>query len=254
MGERDANWRSKILVCFNHLLSVFNCTMDRTSFLQQLLDRRKRSSYLEIGVYRGCNFLKIRADRKFGIDPNFHISLRAKVSSLLKNPSNLRNQYYKMASNEFFADHSGYLPKEGLDIVFIDGLHTYAQALRDTEQSLSYLKADGVIVLHDCNPPHRAAATPANSVEEARALQVSGWNNQWCGDVWKVVLHLRSQRADLTVSVVDCDMGLGVVRRGTNPRLLSISADELKDLDYSDLERNRVEWLDLHSMSCLTDF
>jgi hypothetical protein len=221
--------------------------MDRTGFLQRLLDQRREPSYLEIGVYRGENFLKIRAATKFAVDPALHISLRAKMAGWFKNPGNAGNKYYEMTSDDFFARHNGDLPKEGLDVVFVDGLHTYAQALRDTEHSLIYLKSDGVIVLHDCNPPHQAAATPASSAEEARAQQVPGWDNRWCGDVWKAILYLRSQRGDLTASVVDCDTGLGFVRKETNPKLLPIPALDLVALEYSDLERHRVEWLNLRS-------
>lgn len=227
--------------------------VDRTSFLQCLLDRRAAASYLEIGIFGGRNFLKIRAATKFAVDPILGISRRKQFSTLLKNRTNLHNRYYQMTSDQFFREHAGELPDTGIDIVFIDGLHTYAQALRDTEQSLTHLKQDGAIVLHDCNPPHAAAATPANSLTEAQALKVAGWDNKWCGDVWKVIVHLRAAREDLTVSVVDCDMGLGVVRKGENGQLLPLNLDELPGLSYADLEKHRASWLDLRPVSFLDE-
>jgi hypothetical protein len=33
------------------------------------------------------------------------------------------------------------------------------------------------------------------------------------GDVWKTIVHLRSHRRDLDVAVLDCDFGVGIVRK-----------------------------------------
>jgi hypothetical protein len=51
--------------------------------------------------------------------------------------------------------------------------------------------------MHDCSLPSTASARPAGSPGEARRLAGEDWGGVWCGDVYKTVLHLRSQRPDL---------------------------------------------------------
>jgi len=96
-----------------------------------------------------------------------------------------------------------------LDVVLIDGLHTYSQSLRDFVHSLKWLKDGGVIMMHDCNPASEAAAYPANSLAHACSLNLPGWTNNWNGDVWKTIAHLRASRNDLHIFTLAGDFGLG---------------------------------------------
>jgi hypothetical protein len=41
-------------------------------------------------------------------------------------------------------------------------------------------------------------------------------DGEWTGDVWKAIAHLRIERIDLDIKVVDTDYGCGIIRRGTN--------------------------------------
>ncbi len=61
------------------------------------------------------------------------------------------------------------------------------------------------ILVHDCNPPTAAAASP----DPAGAGE-----GPWCGDVWKAIVNLRATRSDLRVRVLDTDCGIGVIERG----------------------------------------
>jgi len=54
---------------------------------------------------------------------------------------------HKMTSDEFFASNN-----DTFDVIFIDGLHSAKQVMRDVQNSLRWLKYDGHILLHDCNP------------------------------------------------------------------------------------------------------
>jgi hypothetical protein len=47
---------------------------------------------------------------------------------------------------------------EKFDLVFIDPWHTYTSSLRDIVFGLHLIKGDGVLVVHDCNPPNAACA------------------------------------------------------------------------------------------------
>ena len=46
------------------------------------------------------------------------------------------------------------------------------------ENFIKYLNKDGVVIMHDCNPPHSAAAYPANSMTDAESLKLPGWTGE----------------------------------------------------------------------------
>ena len=41
-----------------------------------------------------------------------------------------------------------------MDLVFVDGAHSYDYVKNDTEKGLEMLRPGGVIAWHDCNPRH----------------------------------------------------------------------------------------------------
>src|SRR3546814_7122859 len=120
-----------------------------------------------------------------------------------------------------------------LPISLVDGMHEYSYALRDIENSLRFLSADGVVIVHDCNPTQ---AEHACSFEEYQAREYSGI---WNGDVWKAILYLRSQRNDLRVMVLDCDHGIGIIRKGESDEKLPYTPEEIAAFTFDDLHRNR---------------
>ena len=126
---------------------------------------------------------------------------------------NISARYYEVTSNYYFKNICS---PRSLEIVFVDGLHTYDQALYDIENSLINIKNGGVVILHDCNPPHKNAAMPAKSHKQAAMQKLPGWTNEWCGDVWKAICHLRSFRNDLNIFVLDCDYGIGIITKGVS--------------------------------------
>ena len=125
-----------------------------------------------------------------------------------------------MTSDDFFANEAAFLEQHPIDVALIDGQHSYMQVVRDVENTLRYLRDDGVIVLHDCNPPFALAGRPAASWDDFVAQQsgplVIGI---WTGDVWKAIVHLRSTRDDLRVAVLKCDYG----RRDRTKRISGIA-------------------------------
>ena len=107
--------------------------------------------------------------------------------------------------------------------------------------------------MHDCSLPSTASARPAGSPGEARRLAGEDWGGVWCGDVYKTVLHLRSQRPDLRVCVLDCDRGIGIVHPGAAGRTLPFGVGEVAQLGYGDLAAHRDEWLDLRPPEALDE-
>ena len=61
-------------------------------------------------------------------------------------------------------------------------------------------------------------------------------------------------RADLAVAVLDCDQGVGVIRKGVPERSLSFTPDQIDRMGYADLDSGRETLLNLRNPAYLRDF
>jgi len=225
--------------------------MKRTEVIQKIIDAIKAKTYLEIGVFRGTNFFPIKARQKIGVDPYFSFTNRRMIKWYMKNIYNILARYYEMDSDTFFTQ--GRIER-GADVVFIDGLHTYAQSFKDVKNSLNHLNRRGIIIMHDCNPQSETAAFPAPSKAHAAALNMDGWSGEWNGDVWKTICRLRSTHNDLHVFVLDCDCGLGIITRGEPEGLLCFTPAQVDNMTYNDLAKDRQKLLNLKDEDYLFEF
>ena len=226
--------------------------VNRIRAVQQALATRSNPVYLEIGVSRGQAFQRISADMKFAVDPAFRLTERTRE---LADAKGRVVQYFETTSDAFFEDEKSLLVRHPVDVALIDGLHTYEQVLRDVENTVRHLKDDGVIFLHDCNPPFELAGRRADSWDEFMAqqsgpLKIGIWN----GDVWKAIVELRSTRPDLLVGVLKCDQGVGFVRKGSPDSTLPYSPEQVAKLTYGDLKADRTRLLNLKPPRYLGEF
>src|SRR5277367_6369165 len=129
--------------------------MQRNTIIQRVINKMEAKVYLEIGVQRGKNFYAIRAPKKIAVDPHFMIGIMRR----LRNPLSFFNSsFFEMKSDQFFDEQAaGILSRNKIDVAFIDGLHTYAQSLKDFLNCALHLSSNGVILFHDCNPLSEAA-------------------------------------------------------------------------------------------------
>jgi hypothetical protein len=224
--------------------------MNRIDVIQKIIDRKRAHTYLEIGVDGGTSFFPIKARQKIAVDPNFKFSKLRRIKWVFRNFYNLVAKYYEITSDSYFAD----VKPCCLDVVFIDGQHTYQQSLKDVRNSLNHLNEGGVIIMHDCSPLHKAAAYPADSIDHAASLNLPGWTGEWCGDVWKTICYLRSHRKDLKIFVLNCDCGLGIVTRGEPDSCLSLTEGDLDIMTYDDLAKDRKHLLNLKDESFFFKF
>ncbi len=225
---------------------------NRIRAVQQALDGRVKPVYLEIGVSKGQAFRRITADEKIAVDPAFRLTERTRRLADVKARA---MHYFEMTSDSFFEEHAAFLGQRPIDVALIDGLHTYEQVVRDVENTVRYLKDDGVIFLHDCNPAleliGRRAETWEDFVAQQKGPLVIGI---WSGDVWKSIVYLRSLRRDLRVAVLRCDMGVGVVRKGIPESPLTYTPAQIEELSYSDLAADRKNLLNLKPPGYLSEF
>jgi hypothetical protein len=207
----------------------------RVAIVEAELRRFEAPRYLEIGVHTGVLFTHVRARHKVGLDPAPAIP---RWKWWLHPNTALRGSLVEETSDAYFA---GLDPEAEFEVVFVDGEHTFEQCLRDVENALEHLAEDGVVLVHDVNPP--TAASAMRDPREAARLPGGGC---WCGDVWRAIVWLRALREDLEVHTLDTDFGVGVVRRGESEPL-GLDGAAVAALTYEDLARNRVELLGLRS-------
>lgn len=197
-----------------------------------------KPKYIEIGVRNGETFFAVNAQKKWGVDPNHFFAKRA----LLKALSYKRNwgfKIFRMESDEFFLNEVKKITrKHPFDVVFIDGLHTYEQSLRDALNSLAHLNPKGTIIFHDCNPPSAKAAQPWLPTEKIN----------WNGDVWKTIYHFRKFPNFFECFTHDDDQGLGILKwKKFDKEILKsiVPTEDILNLDYEYFNNNRVNTIGL---------
>lgn len=193
----------------------------KETYVNEALVDRSEPTYLEIGVRDGESFRLARTDRKIGIDPVRRPALATLCAG---------EEFFEMTSDRFFDEvASEVLAGRKIDVALIDGLHEFRHALRDLLGVERYMRADGVVVLDDCNP------------RSDRQAAETGDGGAWNGDVWKVAEYVRQERPDLSFVTVDADQGVGIVTgfgkqvAGPAPE----TVERYKALPYDHLDRNR---------------
>ncbi|MBT8339273.1 MAG: glycosyltransferase [Desulfatitalea sp.] len=257
--------------------------LKRWDVIQAVLDRIQGHTYLEIGIDRGESFRRIRARRKVGVDPaptqnmmdelldqaavtqfhyntddsghTTHIRLEARTQDQQRLVhQNEAASILFTTSDRFFAQLAPDLFRlQRISVALLDGLHTHTQTYADVDNTLAFLDESGVILIHDCNPPTAAAAYPAESWATAAQMNIPCWTGSWCGDVWKSIVRLRSRRSDLHVCVLDCDYGIGIVRRGRPERMLEFTDDQIDRMTFKDLQGQRERLLNLKPQGYLDE-
>ena len=186
------NVRSKIIYIYkyiikpifylNHFVSTKldykweNSNYDRIVIINKIANKIKAKKYLEIGCDLNQVFNKIQCENKTGVDP-------------------LRGGTIKDTSDNFFKGNT-----DKFDLIFIDGLHTYDQILKDFENSFNCLNDGGYIIMHDL--------MPRTWLEE----HVPRISNNWCGNVWKLSFLLKDIK-EHDYKLILTDFGLGIFRK-----------------------------------------
>lgn len=127
--------------------------MDRPDVIQGLLNLYSNPSYLEVGVNHGITFHAITAARKVAVDPKFNFD----VPQARLRPGGATSDYHEVPSDDYFANRPA---GDMFDVIFLDGLHTFDQTLRDLLNAMTCLKPTGAIVIDDVTPSSYAASLP----------------------------------------------------------------------------------------------
>lgn len=202
----------------------------RFDVINLLISKSKNENpiYLEIGVRNPIeNFDKINCKTKYSVDPGIEFD---------ENPVD-----FKLTSDNFFTElRKGKVLTQDIkfDVIFIDGLHLADQVERDIQNSLEFIKEDGFIVLHDCNPSTEFHA------REKHNFRISPAWSTWNGTVWKALYKTRLNK-NLSTCCIDSDCGIGIISK---IKLFdSLEKDFNPFFEFHIFENNRTESLNLIS-------
>ena len=164
--------------------------------LRRLHEVLRPRTYLEIGVEHGTTLkLAAHSEQAVGVDPTPQPGARDL-------PANTR--LFRATSDDFFRAHGradvfGTAP---VDLAFIDGMHLFEYALRDFANVEKWCGPRSTVVLHDCLPVAKVAASRERQTKF------------WVGDTWKALECLLAERRDLQISVIPCQpSGLVLIHR-----------------------------------------
>ena len=171
------------------------------------------TTYLEIGLRRGQNFLKIEIDQKESVDPR---------------PMNgFIQPTHVMTSDEFFKNCP---VDKKWDCIFIDGLHEKSQVERDIHNAFNHLNEGGIVFTHDVN-----------------VLEKSMTKQSTCGDAWETFVKIRYTEPELVAYCVPFDY-LGMIERRSheNEFLVLNPTDFLpENLKFEWMAENRIAVLNV---------
>ena len=156
---------------------------DYFAWLQRFHEALQPRTYLEIGVARGDTLSLVRPPtRAIGVDPQPMISFPLKAET----------HVFCETSDAFFAGEKlpSLLNGERLALAFIDGLHVFAQSLKDFMEVEAFCDRRSVVLLHDTVPLDEETQRP----DRQRKF--------YTGEVWKTVLCLKHHRPDLDIVTI----------------------------------------------------
>lgn len=188
----------------------------------------KFNRYLEIGVAKGSTFFRVNADDKHAVDPRFRFDPASR--SEFKSET-----YHPMTSDQYFQKTLG--QESAFDLIFLDGLHTFSQTLRDFLASQALAHSRTVWLLDDTVPTDPVAADPdVQRVQAARRVEGRSEDQTWMGDVFKVVAFIDAfcpQYTCLTLEDHGQTVILPIARELPSTEFKSIEA--IERLNYVDV-------------------
>ena len=186
----------------------FEDKKSRLEIVQNIINKKNYSSYLEIGTFKDELFGFIKCKDKIGVDPVWGGNI-------------------KKTSDKFFLENT-----QKFDLIFIDGLHHYKQVKKDIINSLKVLNDGGMILMHDC--------MPKNYYYQA----VPRCQYDWNGDTWKAFLEVRV-KDDVGAYCCYADQGIGVILKRKNRNKLNLNTVKFSKFNFNEFAQNYLKYLNI---------
>lgn len=202
----------------------------RAQVMRRLLAHYEEPRYLEIGVCQGRTFDRVHAPVKVAVDPEFRFDQDAPERRV---PG---TSYHEITSDEYFG--TVVEPGTQFDVIYLDGLHTVEQTLRDLLNALPYLQPQGVLVVDDVRPPTALAAI-RDRQEFFDVRREAGRDDEkaWMGDVYRLVWFVDTFCQQLSQRVIANNHGQAVVWRKRREQVTERLLADVGTLPFDAIER-----------------
>ena len=206
--------------------SIINVSTEK---MMTLPEDEVKCSYLEIGVEYGHTFNGVQIEDKVGVDPD---------------PKFEHDALIKKTSDDFFATNT-----KMFDRIFIDGMHHSDFVVRDFNNSMKFLREDGIIYIDDI--------VPANEREQLKIPPKHYYENgilkygeSWTGDVWKVVHYIMQHhrdKFDFTLHQGAMYRGVGCFKIKTKFTIPESAVSEIENYSFDLFEQYKSSLLHVSS-------
>ena len=133
----------------------------------------------------GETFFAVKAQRKVAVDPKFRFPFDRAIKE------NASCTFHEVASDIYFSDWIG--PSEVFQVIYLDGLHTFEQTLRDFTNAIRFLAPDGVIIIDYIVPNSYQSGLPDQFWTSCGAKKFIGdLDHSWMGDTYKLVFFIEA--------------------------------------------------------------
>lgn len=208
----------------------------RWDVIQALLNRFDHPRYIEVGVSTGSTFHRLDAAHKVAVDPKFRFDWEQEQRD--RGPA---TEYHQVTSDEYFG--SIVTDENQFDVIYLDGLHTFEQTLRDLTNALAHLAPRGVIVIDDVRPPSYHASLASQANYHKLRVHVNDTRLAWMGDVYKVVWMIDTFFQSLQYRTISNNHGQAVIWRERRQSVRQRTTAEIADLSFESfvLSRNVLQ-------------
>lgn len=164
------------------------------------------------------------ATQKTAVDPHFLLDVEQASS---QNPD---ASYHEVPSDDYFGAYA-----EPFDVIYLDGLHTLEQTLRDFTSALELLTPRGVIVIDDVLPNSHFAALP--DLDEFLTFRAANYvaEDSWMGDVYRLVFMIDSFFQQVSFRTTEDNHGQLVVWRAPRPSVTERRIEDISRLGFEAL-------------------
>jgi len=173
-------------------------TLGRIAFLANTNGGHR---YLEIGVRSGDTFFHVNMPFKVAVDPNFSFNTKdhqVDGTYYLSVTSDIFFQKLRAKDSDYVSLFAMYSGKPVFDIIFIDGLHTHEQSLRDFENSFEFAHNGTLWLLDDTVPCDAYSAIPDERISVYKRKRAGLVGTPWHGDVFKTVFAIHDKHPDFS--------------------------------------------------------
>jgi len=203
--------------------------LSRCEVVQSFLDLFECPAFLEIAAFQSDTFDRAAAHIKVLVDQNSVYE----ATNRIENWQNII--VFHLTSDQYFYENTHEQTK--FDVIYIDGLHTFEQTLRDLLNSIARLNPNGVIIIDDIIPNSYVASLPDLALVSRLWTQMGMQDVSWMGDVFKLVFLIQSSFQQYSYATVEENRGQLVLWPERRPasELVDRKIEHISRLEYSDV-------------------